>query len=115
MCLLSSADSPTTVFVAENVDRAWEELGPYLMHDVLSYAEWNQGNADTASLSFVSTAAELRAENRSHRVFSVEEAIEFVRGGAPLALHPLIGGLPPGVAWRYLRTAVELVIPAVAP
>ena len=61
MCILSSVDSPTTVFVAENVDQAWEELGPYLMHDVLSYAEWNEGNADTASLSFVSTAEELRA------------------------------------------------------
>jgi hypothetical protein len=71
MCILSSVDSPTTVFVAEDVDRAWEELGPYLMHDVLSYAEWNEGNADTASLSFVSTAEELRAENRSHRIFGV--------------------------------------------
>jgi alkanesulfonate monooxygenase SsuD/methylene tetrahydromethanopterin reductase-like flavin-dependent oxidoreductase (luciferase family) len=115
MCILSSVDSPTTVFVADDVDRAWEELGPYLMHDVLSYAEWNEGNADTASLSFVSTAEELRAENRSHRIYSVDEAIELVRGGAPLALHPLIGGLPPEVAWRYLRTAVDAVIPAVAP
>src|ERR1700722_10209577 len=115
MCILSSVDSPTTVFVAENVDRAWEELGPYLMHDVLSYAEWNEGNADTASLSFGSTAEELRAENRSHRIFSVDEAIELVRGGSPLALHPLIGGLPPEIAWRYLRTAVDEVMPAVAP
>jgi hypothetical protein len=85
------------------------------MHDVLSYAEWNEGNADTASLSFVSTAGELRAENRSHRIFSVEEAIELVRGGSPLALHPLIGGLPPEVAWRYLRTVVDEVMPAVVP
>jgi alkanesulfonate monooxygenase SsuD/methylene tetrahydromethanopterin reductase-like flavin-dependent oxidoreductase (luciferase family) len=114
MCILSSVDAPTTIFVAEDVDRAWEELGPYLMHDVLSYAEWNEGNADTASLSFVSTAEELRAENRSHRIFSVEEAIAFVRAGSPLALHPLIGGLPSEVAWRYLRTAVEQVMPAVA-
>ena len=55
--------APTTVFVAEDLDKAWEELGPYLMHDVLSYAEWNEGNVDTASLSFVKTAEELRAEN----------------------------------------------------
>ena len=115
MCILPPLDAPTTVFVAEDVDRAWEELGPYLMHDVLSYAEWNKGNDDTASLSFVGTAEELRAEKRSHRIFSVDEAIDHVRAGAPLGLHPLIGGLPPDTAWRYLRTVVDRVMPAVQP
>jgi alkanesulfonate monooxygenase SsuD/methylene tetrahydromethanopterin reductase-like flavin-dependent oxidoreductase (luciferase family) len=114
MCLLASVDAPTTVFVAEDVDLAWAELGPYLMHDVLSYAEWNEGNTDTSSLSFVTTAEELRAENRSHRIFSVDEAIAFVRAGAPLALHPLIGGLPPEIAWRYLNTVADKVMPAVS-
>jgi len=114
MCLLPPADAATTVFVADDVDRAWEELGPYLMHDVLSYAEWNEGNTDTASLSFVKTAEELRAENRSHRIFTVDEAVEYVRAGAPLGLHPLIGGLPPDLAWRYLETVVNEVMPRVS-
>jgi alkanesulfonate monooxygenase SsuD/methylene tetrahydromethanopterin reductase-like flavin-dependent oxidoreductase (luciferase family) len=112
MCLLTPEDAATTMFVAEDVDAAWEELGPYLMHDVRSYAGWNEGNTDTASLSFVETAAELRKENRSHRILSVPEAIEYVRAGAPLALHPLIGGLPPEIAWRYLRVVGEQVMPA---
>ena len=94
MCLLPPADAATTVFVAEDVDAAWDELGPYLMHDVRSYAAWNEGNTDTASLSFVETAEELRKENTSHRILSVPEAIDFVRAGAPLQLHPLIGGSP---------------------
>ena len=112
MCILSSPEAPTTIFVAEDVDRAWEELGPYLMHDVLSYAEWNEGNTDTASLSFVKTAEELRVEQRSHRIFTVEEAIEHIRSGAPLGLHPLIGGLPPEIAWRYLHVVADIVMPA---
>jgi alkanesulfonate monooxygenase SsuD/methylene tetrahydromethanopterin reductase-like flavin-dependent oxidoreductase (luciferase family) len=112
MCILPPVDSATTVFVAEDVERAWDELGPYLMHDVLSYAAWNEGNTDTASISFVKTAEELRAERRSHRILSVEEAIEVVRTGTPLALHPLIGGLPPAIAWRYLYTVVDKVLPA---
>ena len=33
-------------------------------------------------------------------------------GGLPLPLHPLIGGLPPEVAWRYLRTVADEVMPA---
>ncbi|WP_344242993.1 LLM class flavin-dependent oxidoreductase [Actinocorallia libanotica] len=112
MCVLTPADTPTTVFVAEDVDRAWEELGPYLMHDVLSYASWNEGVTGTASLSAARTAEELRAENRSHRILSVEQAIASVRAGAPLALHPLVGGLPPETAWRYLRTVADRVLPA---
>lgn len=112
MCVLMPADTPTTVFVAEDVDRAWEELGPYLMHDVLSYASWNEGVTGTASLSAARTAEELRAENRSHRILSVEQAIASVRAGAPLALHPLVGGLPPETAWRYLRTVADSVLPA---
>ena len=108
MCYVPPADTATTLFVAEDVDRAWDELGPYLMHDVLTYASWNEGNHDTASLSFVSTAEELRAENRSHRILGYDEAVEFVRAGQPLQLHPLIGGLPPDIAWRYLETAAKV-------
>jgi alkanesulfonate monooxygenase SsuD/methylene tetrahydromethanopterin reductase-like flavin-dependent oxidoreductase (luciferase family) len=113
MCVLSPPDVAATVFVSEDVDRAWDELGPYLMHDVRTYAEWNEGNTDTASLSFAQTAEELRAESRSHRIFHIDEAIEFARSGAPLPLHPLVGGLPPDIAWRYLETVAERVVPAV--
>ena len=112
MCMLPSPENPNTVFVAHDVDAAWDELGPYLMHDVRSYAAWNEGDTGTASLSFVDSAEALRAENRSHRILGVDEAIEFVRAGAPLPLHPLIGGLPPEIAWRYLRTVVDDVMPA---
>jgi len=112
MCVLPPRNAPSTVFVAKDVDRAWDELGPYLMHDVHAYAKWNADNGGTTSVSFVSTAEELRAEKRSHRIFSVDEAVELARAGMPLALHPLIGGLPPEIAWRYLRTVVEDVLPA---
>jgi len=113
-CYIPPADTASTVFVADDVDRAWDELGPYLMHDVTAYAAWNPGNDTTASLSFVTTAEELRAERRSHLVLSVEEAIEMARAGTPLGLHPLIGGLPPELAWPYLKTVTEQVVPALA-
>ena len=57
---------------------------------------------------------ELRAENRSHRILTVDEAVELARGGMPLGLHPLVGGVPPEVAWPYLRTVVDEVMPALA-
>lgn len=112
MCLVPPVDQPTVVFVADDVDRAWDELGPYLMNDVRGYAEWNIGDTTTASISFAQSPEELRAENRSHRIVTVAEAVEMVRGGMPLGLHPLVGGMPPEVAWPYLRTVVDEVMPA---
>ncbi len=114
MCLLPPADSVQTLFVADDVDAAWAELGPYLMHDVRSYAEWNEGREGIASISFAKDADELRAQDASHRIVTVDEAVAMVRAGMPLPLHPLIGGLPPDIAWRYLTTVDEKVMPALA-
>ena len=55
---------------------------------------------------------ELRAEARSHRIVGVEEAIALAGSGLPLPLQPLVGGLPPEIAWRYLRTVTDEVVPA---
>jgi alkanesulfonate monooxygenase SsuD/methylene tetrahydromethanopterin reductase-like flavin-dependent oxidoreductase (luciferase family) len=110
-CMIPELDQATTVFVADDLDRAWDELGPHLMHDVTSYAAINEGNTHTASLSTATTVEELRAERRSHRVVTVDEAVAMVKRGELLALQPLCGGLPPDTAWRYLRTVTDEVVP----
>ncbi len=110
-CMIPPTDLATTVFVADDIDRAWAELGPHLLHDVLSYAAINPGNTHTASLSTATTVEELRAEDRSHRIVSVDEAISMITSGSPLALQPLVGGLPPEIAWRYLRIVTDEVMP----
>ena len=51
MCLLPDDGTTTALFVAEDVDLAWEELGPYLMHDVTMYAALNEGVTRSASIS----------------------------------------------------------------
>ena len=114
MCMLPNLEVASTVFVAEDVDEAWAELGKYLMNDVLAYAAWNEGSTDIASLSFVSTAEALRAENRSHRILTVDEAVDWIRKGKPLPLHPIVGGTPPAIAWKYLKTVVDKVLPKVS-
>ncbi|MEZ5239788.1 MAG: LLM class flavin-dependent oxidoreductase [Microthrixaceae bacterium] len=106
-CFLPPPDMPTAVFVSDDPDRAWDELGPHLMHDVRSYALWNETEQQSASMSRAAGLDELRAESRSHRIVTTAEARAMVERGEVLQLHPLIGGLPPEVAWRYLRTAVE--------
>ncbi len=110
-CLVPPPDMPTTVFVADDVDAAWRELGPHLLHDVHTYAAANPAAAQTASMSVARDLDELRAEQGSHRIMSVDEAVGFIRSGNVLQLNPLIGGLDPEVAWRYLRTVTDEVVP----
>jgi hypothetical protein len=44
-------------------------------------------------------------------IISVPEAISRVRAGQILNLSPLCGGLPPEVAWPYLKRVGEVVLP----
>ncbi len=110
-CLIPSTNTATTIFVANDPDEAWTELGPHLLHDVRSYAAINQGNTHTASISTATSVAELRTEDRTHRIVTIDEALLMIRGGTPLPLQPLVGGLPPEIAWRYLRTVTDEVMP----
>jgi hypothetical protein len=45
---------------------------------------------------------------------TVDEAVEYARTAGFLALHPLVGGLPPDIAWPYLERVVDKVLPALA-
>jgi alkanesulfonate monooxygenase SsuD/methylene tetrahydromethanopterin reductase-like flavin-dependent oxidoreductase (luciferase family) len=101
--------APTSVFVADDVDRAWDELGPYLLHDEVTAAAYRHGDENVASISRAESVGELRAAQGPYRVFTMDEAIAHVRGGHGLPLLPLCGGLPPKLAWPYLERAVMAV------
>jgi len=101
-----------SAFVAEDVDRALAELGPYLLHDARCYARWLAGSGSvSATLSRADSVSALRAEGGSYRIFTPEEAAEQIRSSGLLALQPLCGGLPPKLAWRSLELLAERVLP----
>lgn len=70
------------------------------------------GDQTTTGIADVSDVDELRAMSRTHRIFTADEAITHVRGGGMLTLAPLCGGVPPDIAWKYLRYVDEAVMPA---
>ena len=112
--LIPDRDTATAVFVADDVDRAWDEIGPYLLHDARMYADWNVDNEISAGISRAASVDELRETSKSHRVYSVPEAVERVAAGEMLNLAPLCGGLPAELAWPYLKRVGENVLPAAA-
>jgi alkanesulfonate monooxygenase SsuD/methylene tetrahydromethanopterin reductase-like flavin-dependent oxidoreductase (luciferase family) len=114
--LIPEPDTPTVTFVADDVDAAWDELGEYLLHDARSYADWNPDNAASAGISYARNVTELREMNKSHRILTVQEAVAAVCAGEMLNLSPLCGGVPPDIAWPYLKRVGETVLPqATAP
>jgi alkanesulfonate monooxygenase SsuD/methylene tetrahydromethanopterin reductase-like flavin-dependent oxidoreductase (luciferase family) len=112
--LLPPRDTHTVCFVADDVEWAWQELGPYLLHDARSYAAWNPDNATSAGITSADTVDQLRLTSRSHRIFTVPEAAALLAAGEMLNLSPLCGGLPPDKAWPYLKHVAEQVIPQAA-
>lgn len=117
MCILPSPSLPLSVFVNDDVDVGWAEVGEALLADAVPYYDWNieAGSAEgTASLDSARTVDELRDERGSHRVVTVAEAADLVRTYGSLSLQPLSGGLDPEVAWPYLRRVVDEVLPAAA-
>jgi alkanesulfonate monooxygenase SsuD/methylene tetrahydromethanopterin reductase-like flavin-dependent oxidoreductase (luciferase family) len=109
--MFPSRDTPSVTFVADDVDQAWSELGEHMLHDAKTYAAWNPGDQTTAGFTHADTVDELRDAAASHVIISVPEAISRVRAGEMLNLSPLCGGLPPEIAWPYLKRVGEVVLP----
>lgn len=105
-------DSSAT-FVTVDVDQAWEELGPYLLHEVQSYGAWAAAAGADTGYTTAADVDELRASGR-YRVLTPDQLVEDLRaaGTSGFALfHPLMGGIPPDLGWRSLRLLEREVLP----
>lgn len=101
--------APTAVFVADDVDAAWRELGPHLLHDARTAASYRHGDDSIASITRAEDVTALRCDDGPYRIMTPSEAVDYVRAGRPLPLHPLCGGITPDTAWRYLESAAAVV------
>jgi alkanesulfonate monooxygenase SsuD/methylene tetrahydromethanopterin reductase-like flavin-dependent oxidoreductase (luciferase family) len=111
-CMVPTADAPSSLFVAEDVDEAWATIGPHLLHDAVTYGAWLDGRQHSAvTRSGATTVDELRAEEGNYRIVTPDEAVEMVRTHGYLGLQPLCGGVAPDLAWRSLRLIADDVLP----
>lgn len=101
------------VWVSEDPDRAWQEIGAYLLHDATTYASWQPPGQRSAVHSDARSVEELRREGK-YRVLTPEECIARARSEGPLStfVHfPLCGGMPPELGWKSLELYAEEVLP----
>jgi alkanesulfonate monooxygenase SsuD/methylene tetrahydromethanopterin reductase-like flavin-dependent oxidoreductase (luciferase family) len=112
MVYIPPANLITSLHVAKDVDKAWQEMGPHLLHDAQMYGDWMANNT-TAATSYASSVDELRAEQGPYRIVTPEDAVAMIKAGQILAMQPLCGGMPIALAWRSLQLVADEVMPEI--
>ncbi len=101
------------VWVSEDPDRSWSEMGPHLLHEATSYAAWQREGQRSEVRSHADTVEALRVEGK-YLVLTPAQCIERAREQGPrsaFVLYPLCGGLPPDLAWPSLELYANKVLP----
>jgi alkanesulfonate monooxygenase SsuD/methylene tetrahydromethanopterin reductase-like flavin-dependent oxidoreductase (luciferase family) len=104
-----------TVALAEDVERGWEQHGPYFLHESNAYGAWAAVNDGASPYRTAASVDELRATG-SYAVVTPQQYVAELRAAPfPFAmLHPMCGGTPPELAWSSLRLLEQEVMPAFA-
>ena len=104
------------VHVATDPEAAWERIAPHALHETNAYGRWMVEAGTAGPFRPSDDADDLRASG-AYAVWTPDEMIERARAMAPfdvIALHPLMGGLDPELAWESLHLIETKVMPALA-
>ncbi|MEU1666690.1 LLM class flavin-dependent oxidoreductase [Streptomyces sparsogenes] len=112
-CVMPPART-SLLHVAEDPERAWAVVGPYLLHEARTYDSWQSGGGVRSAVR--SRAEDVGALRREgvYRVVTPEECVALAGeggGAGSLVLHPLCGGMPVEEGWRSLGLFAERVLP----
>jgi alkanesulfonate monooxygenase SsuD/methylene tetrahydromethanopterin reductase-like flavin-dependent oxidoreductase (luciferase family) len=100
------------IVLAEDVEQAWAELGPYFLYETQAYGGWEaeaSASGRPATFHAMASVDELRASGQ-YRILTpdewAKELAEADQPGMPV-FHPMVGGIPPALAWRHLHLFEE--------
>jgi alkanesulfonate monooxygenase SsuD/methylene tetrahydromethanopterin reductase-like flavin-dependent oxidoreductase (luciferase family) len=106
---------PGTLFVAEDPDKLWAEIGEHLLHDATTDTSWQPDGQRSHVSAYGTTVDALRAEG-VYQILTPDECValgaELGRVGA-FTHHPLCGGVPADAGWASLELFVDKVLPRV--
>ncbi len=113
-CMMPPEDT-VMLFVDENPDKAWDELGEHFLHEAKLYKSWQLPTIRSQVSSTALTVEELREEG-IYVIATPEQCLEKAAKKAEegaqtnFSLHPMCGGIPIERAWDCLKLFTEQVL-----
>jgi alkanesulfonate monooxygenase SsuD/methylene tetrahydromethanopterin reductase-like flavin-dependent oxidoreductase (luciferase family) len=103
------------VHLATDPEEGWERIAPHALHEVNAYGEWMAaaGLGDSGGYVAVADTEALRATGQ-YRVLTPDQMVSELSEQGPfafVAFHPLMGGIPPELAWDSLHLFEHEVLP----
>lgn len=103
--------------LATDVEAGWSAIAPFALHEMNAYGEWQAaaGVEGVGGYTRVRDADALRATGQ-YRVLTPDDLVASLNDGGPFAFamfHPMMGGIPPELAWSSLRLFEHEVLPRV--
>ncbi|MEO6989422.1 MAG: LLM class flavin-dependent oxidoreductase [Aquihabitans sp.] len=98
---------PRFVFVDEDVEAGWLAVERHVAHERSGYGAW--AAASGAATGFEPTGASAR-EDPEYQVLTpagLRSLVDDLGDLGTLVLHPMMGGLPPALAWTGLQRAAD--------
>ncbi len=102
------------LYLAEDLDAAWQRIAPYAMHEMNGYGQWLAEAGATGPYRPIRDPDALRATGQ-YVLMTPDELIETARGLSgfdTILFHPLMGGMDPELSWASLRLFESKVLPA---
>jgi alkanesulfonate monooxygenase SsuD/methylene tetrahydromethanopterin reductase-like flavin-dependent oxidoreductase (luciferase family) len=103
-------NGPAFVHVTDDPERTRAEIARFALYDAQSYASWQTGDHDNPIAVEGATLADLEA-TEMWKVVTPDECAELARRFGSVALHPLMGGIPPELGWQSLELFIDRVLP----
>jgi hypothetical protein len=97
-------------FIAEDPDKAWQEIGPYLLYDAMAYQAIGNSQRRSASEFTDADIDALRASG-TYNIITPKQALDRFEANQALTINPLAGGIPTEQGWRCLELYATKVLP----
>ncbi len=112
--VVAPPDDFSLVFVDENPEQAWPEIGSYFLNEVREYNSWKRAGLARPMEMPSASVEEIRASGR-YEILTPSECIDRMQADPErnMVMHPLVGGVPVDRAWESLRLYCDEVLSAI--
>jgi alkanesulfonate monooxygenase SsuD/methylene tetrahydromethanopterin reductase-like flavin-dependent oxidoreductase (luciferase family) len=100
-------------FLASDPQAGWEAIAPYAAHESSAYGSWAAAGGVETGYAAADDVDALRASGQ-YRVVTPDALLAELDEQGPFAvalLHPMMGGIPPALAWESLHLLEHEVLP----